>query len=50
MAACMAAVALIVGAGIAGLPVLAALGGIFCISMMIGMVWMMVSMGRKHDG
>jgi hypothetical protein len=35
-------------AAILGLPVLAALGGLLCATMMIGMVWTMVAMGARH--
>jgi hypothetical protein len=31
-----------------GVPALGIVGGLVCASMMIGMVWMMVSMGAKH--
>ena len=46
------------GCGIAGLaivvaiavgaPILAAAGALMCAAMMIGMVWMMVTMGKHH--
>ena len=42
-----ALVVVVVGAAL-GLPVLAAVGGLLCVTMMIGMVWMMVAMGAKH--
>ena len=45
---CGVAAVLVVTAAILGFPVLAALGGLLCATMMIGMVWMMVAMGAKH--
>jgi hypothetical protein len=46
--ACVAAGVLVIGAIIFELPILAALGGLLCAAMMIGMVWMMVGMTSKH--
>jgi hypothetical protein len=45
---CGVGAVLVVIAAILGLPVLAALGGLLCATMMIGMVWMMVAMGARH--
>jgi hypothetical protein len=45
---CGVAIVLVAMAAILGLPVLAALGGLLCATMMIGMVWMMVAMGARH--
>ena len=45
---CGLAVVLFVMAAVLGLPVLAVLGGLFCATMMIGMVWMMVAMGTRQ--
>jgi hypothetical protein len=44
---CMAAGLLVVGAIVFDVPILAALGALFCGAMMIGMVWMMFSMASK---
>jgi hypothetical protein len=45
---CVAAGVLVVAAIVFELPVLAIFGALFCVAMMIGMVWMMVAMGSKH--
>jgi hypothetical protein len=45
---CVAAGLLIVAAIVFGLPALAIFGALFCVAMMIGMVWMMFAMGSKH--
>jgi hypothetical protein len=44
----VAAGLLVVAAIVFELPVLAIFGALFCVAMMIGMVWMMVAMGSKH--
>jgi hypothetical protein len=45
---CVAAGVLVVAAIVFELPILAIFGALFCVAMMIGMVWMMVAMGAKH--
>jgi hypothetical protein len=45
--ACGAAGLLVVGAIVFGIPVLAVFGALMCGAMMIGMVWMMLSMASK---
>jgi len=45
---CGVAVVLVIAAVVLGAPVLALIGGLFCATMMIGMVWMMVGMARRH--
>jgi hypothetical protein len=45
---CVAAGVLVVAAIVVELPVLAIFGALFCVAMMIGMVWMMFAMGSKH--
>jgi hypothetical protein len=49
---CGVAVLLVIGAVVFGVPVFAALGGLMCAAMMIGMVWMMGAMrpGRHRHG
>jgi hypothetical protein len=44
---CGVAALLVVAAIVFSLPVLAILGAVFCGTMMIGMVWMMVAMASK---
>jgi len=46
--ACLVAIVAVVAAVVLEAPVLGLLGGIFCIAMMAGMVWMMVGMARHH--
>jgi hypothetical protein len=46
--ACALAAVFIIGGVAVGQPVLAVLGAFLCGAMMVGMVWMMVSMAR-HD-
>jgi hypothetical protein len=48
LAVCGFAVMLVVLAAVLGVPALGVVGGLVCASMMVGMVWMMVSMGAKH--
>ena len=48
MLGCAAGCVAIVVAVIAGAPILAIAGGLFCATMMIGMIWMMVSMASSH--
>jgi hypothetical protein len=48
LVACGVAAVLVVVAIVSGPPSLALLGGLACAAMMIGMVWMMVSMGSRH--
>jgi hypothetical protein len=48
LAVCAFAATLVVVGAIIGLPVLGIVGALFCATMMIGMVWMMVAMGVKH--
>lgn len=45
---CVAAGLLVVAAIVFQLPVLAIFGALFCVAMMIGMVWMMFAMRSKH--
>ena len=44
---CGVAALLVAAAIIFQLPALALFGGLFCAAMMIGMVWMMISMARR---
>jgi hypothetical protein len=44
---CGVAALLVVAAIVFSLPFLAILGAVFCATMMIGMVWMMVAMASK---
>ena len=44
MLGCAAGCVAIIVAVAVGAPILALLGGLFCATMMIGMVWMMVTM------
>ena len=45
---CGVAVLLVIAAIVLDAPVLALAGGLFCATMMIGMVWMMVGMGARR--
>ena len=49
MVGCVAGGIALIVAIILGVPILGILGGLFCAVMMIGMVWMMFSMG-SHRG
>jgi uncharacterized membrane protein len=44
---CVAAGLLVVAAIVFSVPVLAVFGALMCAAMMVGMVWMMFSMGSK---
>ena len=46
--ACLIAIVAVVAAIAFDAPVLAFLGGLFCVAMMAGMVWMMVGMARHR--
>ena len=48
MLGCGVAALLVIAAIIFSVPVLAGLGALLCAGMMVGMVWMMVSMGPKR--
>ena len=45
---CGIAVLLVVAAIVFSVPIFAVFGGLMCAAMMIGMVWMMFSMGSRH--
>jgi hypothetical protein len=45
-AVCALAAVLVVAAATFGLPILGAMGGLLCVAMMVGMVWMMVRHGH----
>ena len=47
MMICGVAAVFVIAAIVFGVPVLAAFGALMCGAMMIGMVWMMVSMASK---
>lgn len=46
--ACLLAIVAVIAAIVLDAPVLALMGGVFCAAMMVGMVWMMVAMARRH--
>jgi hypothetical protein len=46
--ACLIAMVVVVAALVFGAPALAFLGGLFCVAMMAGMVWMMAGMARHR--
>jgi hypothetical protein len=46
--ACLVAIVAVVAAVAFDAPVFAFLGGLFCVAMMAGMVWMMVEMARHR--
>jgi hypothetical protein len=48
IAGCGLAALLVVVALAFGVPIVGVVGALICGAMMIGMVWMMVSMGAKH--
>lgn len=48
MIGCAAGCVAIIVAIVLGAPALAIAGGLLCATMMIGMVWMMLSMAHRH--
>ena len=45
---CAFAVVLVLGGIAAGVSALAVVGGLMCVAMMAGMIWMMVSMSKQR--
>jgi hypothetical protein len=48
MLGCAFAVVLVLGGIAAGVSALAVVGGLMCVAMMAGMIWMMVSMSKQR--
>jgi hypothetical protein len=48
MLGCVFAVVLVLGGITAGVSALAVVGGLMCVAMMAGMIWMMVSMSKQR--